>query len=166
LNRGYLLAAEKSDVAWYAEHLAEDCRATNPDGSFVDKAGFLARIGRSHPVTGFRAPEVSIQRVGDVALIHASFEDTRPDGSHGRGRYREHLGRAPAQRPSRAGHRPPPGEASHEGRVPEGEAENRPRSRGPGAQDTRGRGQQAVSAGRWPSRAACEDVETDSHGDR
>jgi hypothetical protein len=25
--------------------------------------------------------------VGDVALIHASFEDTRPDGSHGRGRY-------------------------------------------------------------------------------
>ena len=46
LNRGYLLAAEKSDVAWYTEHLAEDYRATNPDGSFVDKAGFLARIGR------------------------------------------------------------------------------------------------------------------------
>lgn len=87
LNRGYLLAAEKSDVAWYAEHLAEDYRATNPDGSFVDKAGFLARIGRPHTLTAFRAPEVSIQRVGDVALIHATFEDTRPDGSHGRGRY-------------------------------------------------------------------------------
>ena len=40
LNRGYLLAAEKSDVAWYTEHLAEDYRATNPDGSFVDKVGF------------------------------------------------------------------------------------------------------------------------------
>ena len=51
LNRGYLLAAEKSDVAWYAEHLAEDYRATNPDGSFVDKAGFLARIGRPHTLT-------------------------------------------------------------------------------------------------------------------
>jgi ketosteroid isomerase-like protein len=87
LNRGYLLAAEKSDVAWYAEHLAEDYRATNPDGSFADKAGFLARIGRSHTMTNLRAPEVSIQRVGDLALIHASFEDTRPDGSHGRGRY-------------------------------------------------------------------------------
>ena len=87
LNRGYLLAAEKSDVAWYAEHLAEDYRATNPDGSFVDRAGFLARIGRPHTLTGLRAPEVHIQRVGDVALIHASFEDTRPDGSHGRGRY-------------------------------------------------------------------------------
>ena len=67
LNRGYLLAAEKSDVAWYTEHLAEDYRATNPDGSFVDKAGFLARIGRPHTPTSFRAPEVSIQRVGDVA---------------------------------------------------------------------------------------------------
>ena len=87
LNRGYLLAAEKSDVAWYAEHLADDYRATNPDGSFVDKAGFLERIGRPPRVTSFRAPEVAIQRVGDVALIHASFEDTRPDGSHGRGRY-------------------------------------------------------------------------------
>lgn len=87
LNRGYLLAAEKSDVAWYTEHLAADYRATNPDGSFVDKAGFLARIGRPHTVTSFRAPEVSIQRVGDAALIHARFEDTRPDGSHGRGRY-------------------------------------------------------------------------------
>ena len=44
LNQGYLLAAEKSDVAWYTEHLSEDYRATNPDGSFVDKADFLARI--------------------------------------------------------------------------------------------------------------------------
>ena len=87
LNRGYLLAAEKSDVAWYDEHLAPDYRATNPDGSFMDKAGFLARIARPHTLTSFRAPDVRIQRVGDVALIHASFEDTRSDGSHGRGRY-------------------------------------------------------------------------------
>ena len=55
--------------------------------AFVDKAGFLARIGRPHTLTNFRAPDVSIQRVGDLALIHASFEDTRPDGGHGRGRY-------------------------------------------------------------------------------
>ena len=87
LNRGYLLAGERSDVTWYTEHLAEDYRATNPDGSFVDKAGFLARIGRPHTLTNFRAPEVKIQRVGEVALIHASFEDTKPDGSTGKGRY-------------------------------------------------------------------------------
>lgn len=87
LNRGYLLAAEKRDVAWYAEHLSDDYRATNPDGSFVDKAGFLARFAKPHTMTNLRAPEVQIQLVADAALIHASFEDTRPDGSHGRGRY-------------------------------------------------------------------------------
>src|SRR5947199_388123 len=87
LNRGYLLAAEKSDVAWYTEHLAEDYRATNPDGSFVDKAGFLARIGRPHTLTTFRAPEVRIQRAGDVALIHARTTYTKADGQPGAGRY-------------------------------------------------------------------------------
>ena len=87
LNQGYLLAAEKSDVAWYAEHLAEDYRATNPDGSFVDKAGFLARIGRPHTLTNFRAPDVSIQRVGDLALIHARTTYTKADGQPGAGRY-------------------------------------------------------------------------------
>jgi len=87
LNRGYLLAGEKCDVAWYAEHLAEDYMATNPDGSFVDRAGFLARFAKPHSLSNFRAPDVQIQLVGDVALIHASFEDTRPDGSTGKGRY-------------------------------------------------------------------------------
>jgi ketosteroid isomerase-like protein len=87
LNRGYLLAAEKRDVGWYAEHLTEDYMATNPDGSLVDKAGFLARFAKPHSMTNLRAPDVKIQLVGDVALIHASFEDTKADGSTGKGRY-------------------------------------------------------------------------------
>jgi len=87
LNRGYLLAAEKSDVGWYSEHLAEDYMATNPDSSFMDRAGSLARIGRPYPGSNLRAPDVRIQLLDEVALIHASFEDTRPDGSTGKGRY-------------------------------------------------------------------------------
>ena len=87
LNRGYLLAAEKRDVGWYAEHLAEDYMATNPDGSLVDKAGFLARFKKPSGATNLRAPDVHIQLVGDVALIHARFEDTKPDGKTGGGRY-------------------------------------------------------------------------------
>jgi len=87
LNRGYLLAAEKSDVGWYAEHLAEDYMATNPDASLVDRAGFLARIGRPYRGSNLRAPKVRVQLVGDVALIHASFEDTKPDGGTSKGRY-------------------------------------------------------------------------------
>ena len=61
--------------------------ATNPDGSLVDKAGFLARFAKPHSMTNLRAPDVKIQLVGDVALIYASFEDTKPDGSTGKGRY-------------------------------------------------------------------------------
>ena len=37
-----------------------------------------------HPSLKFLAP---LYNAGDLALIHASFEDTRPDGGHGRGRY-------------------------------------------------------------------------------
>ena len=87
LNRGYLLAGEKADVGWYAEHLAEDYMATNPDDSLVDKAGFLARIAKGTSASNYRAPAVRIQLVGDVALIHASFEDTKLDGRTGKGRY-------------------------------------------------------------------------------
>ena len=46
LNRGYLLAAEKSDVAWYTEHLAEDYRATNPTApSWTRRASWPASDG-------------------------------------------------------------------------------------------------------------------------
>ena len=87
LNQGYLLAGEKADVAWYDTHLAPDYMATNPDGSLVDKAGFLARFKKPSGATNLRAPDVHIQLVGDVALIHARFEDTKPDGTTGGGRY-------------------------------------------------------------------------------
>jgi len=87
LNRGYLLAAEKADVDWYAAHLAEDYMATNPDGSLVDRAGFLARIAKGTSASNYRASAVHIQLAGDVALIHASFEETKADGRTGAGRY-------------------------------------------------------------------------------
>jgi ketosteroid isomerase-like protein len=61
--------------------------ATNPDGSLVDKAGFLARFKKPYGGTNLRAPDVHIQLVGDVALIHCRFEDTMPGGQTGKGRY-------------------------------------------------------------------------------
>jgi len=87
LNRGYVRAAETSDVAWYADHLADDFLSTNPDGSLMDRAGFLARM--SHPYPGSHAEplDVRIRLLGDVALIHAAFRDRKPDGQLGTGRY-------------------------------------------------------------------------------
>jgi hypothetical protein len=67
LNRSYVRSAEFSDVRWYEEHLAEDFLSTNPDGSLVDRAAFLARMAGPYPGSNLR--------------------DTRPDGRIGEGRY-------------------------------------------------------------------------------
>ena len=87
LNRHYVRSAEESDVRWYADNLAEDYLATNPDGSFVDRAGFLARMAKPHPNKDLEALDVRIRILGEVALIHAGFRDRRPDGTIGKGRY-------------------------------------------------------------------------------
>ena len=87
LNRNYVRAAAEPDLRWYAENLAEDYRATNPDGSFVDKAGFLARFKEGGPKKDYEPVDVNIRILGDVALIHSGFVDRRPDGTVGKGRY-------------------------------------------------------------------------------
>ena len=87
LNRNYVRAAAESDLRWYADNLAEDYRATNPDGSFVDKAGFLARFKEGSPKKDYEAVDVNIRILGDVALIHSGFLDRRPDGPASNGRY-------------------------------------------------------------------------------
>jgi ketosteroid isomerase-like protein len=87
LNRSYVRAAVESDAAWYADNLAEDYLATNPDGSFVERAGFIARFAGSGPKRDYEAVDVKIRILGEVALIHAGFLDRRPDGTVGRGRY-------------------------------------------------------------------------------
>src|SRR6266446_10211272 len=87
LNRNYVRAAEQSDVRWYAENLAEDFLSSSVDGSVVDRAGFLARVARPYPGSNLEAVDVRIRILGEVALIHAGFKYTRPDGEAGNGRY-------------------------------------------------------------------------------
>jgi len=87
LNRSYVRSAEFSDVRWYEEHLAEDFLATNPDGSLIDRTGFLTRMARPYPGSNLEALDVRIRLLGDIALIHAGFRDTRSDGRVGEGRY-------------------------------------------------------------------------------
>src|SRR5262249_41873305 len=59
----------------------------NPDCSLVDRAGFLAQIGRGSTVKSLGIEDVLIRVLGDVALIHARTTYTRPDGQPGAGRY-------------------------------------------------------------------------------
>jgi ketosteroid isomerase-like protein len=87
LNGGYVRAAETSDVRWYAENLAEDFLASNPDGSLIDRETFLARMAQPYPGSNLKAVDVNIRILGEVALIHAGFRYDKPGGGSGTGRY-------------------------------------------------------------------------------
>lgn len=64
LNRKYIRAAETSDVRWYADNLAEDFLATNPDGSLIGRAAFVGQIARPCPVAKFAAEDVRWRSFG------------------------------------------------------------------------------------------------------
>ncbi len=87
LNRQYLRAGEHGDVDWYREHLADDFLGSAVDGSVADKTAFLQRIGQRRAGSGFAAHDVRIRFVGELALVHAGFSCTKPDGRPGSGRY-------------------------------------------------------------------------------
>lgn len=87
LNAEYVRSVQAGDVARFEELLAEDFLCSNPDGSLVDRAGFLEQTARPVPVSGLQAHDVRVRLLGDVALVHGRTTYTRPDGSVGGGRY-------------------------------------------------------------------------------
>ena len=87
LNRDYVRSVQDSDTRRFDEILAPDFVNRNPDGALVDRAAFLAQIARPPGITGLECSDVHIQRVGDVAIIHARTTYTKPDGQPGHGWY-------------------------------------------------------------------------------
>jgi len=87
LNRHYIRSVSEADVRWFDTNLADDFVNSNPDCSLVDRAGFLAQIGRGSTVTSLSVEDVVIRVLGDVALIHARTTYIKADGQPGAGRY-------------------------------------------------------------------------------
>jgi ketosteroid isomerase-like protein len=87
LNRDYIKSVQSSDVRRFDEILAEDFYCSNPDGSLVDRAGFLAQTARPVTISNLEARDVLVRILGDVAIIHARTTYTQPDGRAGSGRY-------------------------------------------------------------------------------
>ena len=85
LNRDYIRSVQASDVRRFDEILADDFRCSNPDGSLVDRAGFLAQTARPVSISNLEAHDVEIRIMGDFAIIHARTTYTRPDGGVGSG---------------------------------------------------------------------------------
>jgi len=87
LNRDYIRSVQMSDVRRFDEILAQDFRCSNPDGSLVDRKGFLAQTARPVTISNLEAHDVEIRMFGDVAIIHARTSYTLADGRAGAGRY-------------------------------------------------------------------------------
>ena len=87
LNRDYVDSVQNSDVRRFQEILAEDFLNTNPDGTLVDRPGFLAQIAKPAAVSGLKAEDVQIRILGDVAIIHARTAYRKAGGEPGKGRY-------------------------------------------------------------------------------
>jgi ketosteroid isomerase-like protein len=87
LNRDYIRSVQTSDVRRFEEILADDFLCSNPDGSLVDRAGFLAQTARPVTSANLEARDVLVRILGDVALIHARTTYTLADGRAGGGRY-------------------------------------------------------------------------------
>jgi ketosteroid isomerase-like protein len=87
LNRDYIRSVQHSDVDRFDEILADDFRCSNPDGTLVDRAGFLLQTARPVTISHLEAHDVDIRLMGDFAIIHATTSYTLPDGSPGHGRY-------------------------------------------------------------------------------
>ena len=87
LNRDYIRSVQTSDVRRFGEILADDFVCSNPDGSLVDREGFLKQTARPVGIANLEAHDVEVRIIGDVAIIHARTTYTRPDGHAGAGRY-------------------------------------------------------------------------------
>lgn len=87
LNAEYIRSVQESDVTRFEELLADDFLCSNPDGSLVDRAGFLEQTARPVAIAGLEAHDVRVRLLGDVALVHGRTTYTRPDGTTASGRY-------------------------------------------------------------------------------
>ena len=87
LNREYIRSVSEADVRWFDANLSEDFVNSNPDCTLLDRAVFLAQIGRGSTVKNLDIEDVLIRELGDVALIHARTVYVKADGQPGAGRY-------------------------------------------------------------------------------
>ena len=87
LNRDYISSVQNGDAKRFDEILSDDFLNTNPDGSLVDKRGFLKQIAPPVKIKDLVCHDVDVRLMGDFAIVHACTTYTLPDGRPGKGRY-------------------------------------------------------------------------------
>jgi ketosteroid isomerase-like protein len=89
LNADYIRSVQMSDARRFDEILAVDFLNSNPDGSLVDRAQFLAQIARPATISNLEANDVRVRVMGDFAIIHARTTYMHEGGRAGAGRYND-----------------------------------------------------------------------------
>jgi ketosteroid isomerase-like protein len=97
LNDDYIQSVQTSDVRRFNEILAPDFYCSNPDGSLVDRAGFLKQTAVPVQISQLAAHDVMIRLMGDFAIIHARTSYALPDGRVTSGRYTDVWARRDGQ---------------------------------------------------------------------
>ncbi|HEY6980655.1 nuclear transport factor 2 family protein [Reyranella sp.] len=97
LNRDYIASVQKGDAKRFGEILSEDFLNTNPDGSLVDKQGFLRQIAPPVKIRDLACHDVNVRLMGEFAIVHARTTYTLPDGRSGSGRYTDIYARRGGQ---------------------------------------------------------------------
>jgi ketosteroid isomerase-like protein len=87
LNGEFIRSVAASDVGWFERHLTDDFLNSNPDGTLVDRAGFLRQIARPATVRNLECEDVRIRLFGATAIVHGRTTYNKPDGERGAGRY-------------------------------------------------------------------------------
>jgi ketosteroid isomerase-like protein len=87
LNASYIRSVQTSDVRRFDQILAPEFFCSNPDGSLVDRQGFLTQTALPVKITNLVAQDVKVRLMGDFAIVHARTTYTLPDGKPGHGRY-------------------------------------------------------------------------------
>jgi ketosteroid isomerase-like protein len=87
LNRDYISSVQNGDVRRFDEILAAEFYCSNPDGTLINREGFLAQTARPVTIANLLAHDVLIRLFADVAIIHARTSYTLPGGDQAGGRY-------------------------------------------------------------------------------
>ena len=87
LNADYIESVQHGDVARFEQILAGDFLCSQPDGTVIDRAQFLAQTAQPVTIADLRAHDVVIRLLGDVAIVHARTSFTNADGRKAGGRY-------------------------------------------------------------------------------
>jgi ketosteroid isomerase-like protein len=93
LNLDFFASVQKGDVKRFEEILADDFMCSIPDGSLLDKSGFLKLTAQPVTISGLVAENVRIRLLGDFAIIHGRYNSLSADGQPRRGRYTDNYAR-------------------------------------------------------------------------